>query len=447
LPSAVSMLAALGKLPAEKRQAIERVVAEAYDSGPSLAMVDADRGITNLHAPSDLIIDSSMPAAIRSSGQMWNANNERQDTKFVIPDSSYAALYAETVDSCREHGAFDPATMGSTSNVGLMAQGAEEYGSHDKTFEIDSRGTVRVVATSGEVLLSHEVAPGDIWRACQTKDAAIRDWVGLAARRARATGQPAVFWLDETRAHDVEVLRKVRDRLAQLDTEGLRIEILPVAEAARYTLSRVREGQDTITVTGNVLRDYLTDLFPILELGTSAEVLSIVPLISGGGLFETGAGGTAPDLTEQLVNENHLRWNSLGEFLAVAASLEFLAEVTDDPRARILGQALDEATGRLLETGKTPSEKPGELDTRGSHFYLAMYWAQALAQQTEDPRLAKTFGWLAERLADDEESIQGELNGVRDQPVELGGHYHVDRSQTDQIMRPSRTFNTVLAEF
>jgi isocitrate dehydrogenase len=442
-----SVLSALAKLPAEKREAIEKAINAAYDSGPSLAMVDSDRGITNLHVPSDVIIDASMPAAIRSSGQMWNANDEQQDAKFVIPDSSYAPLYAETVVFCREHGAFDPATMGSTSNVGLMAQRAEEYGSHDKTFEIASAGTVRVVDASGTELLSHGVAPGDIWRACQTKDAPIRNWVELAVRRARATAAPAVFWLDETRAHDAEVLRKVHDRLAELETDGLTIEVLPVAQAARYTLSRAWNGQDTITVTGNVLRDYLTDLFPILELGTSAKMLSIVPLMSGGGLFETGAGGTAPDLAERLVEENHLRWDSLGEFLALAASLEFLAEVTDNLGARVVGQALDEATGRLLEAGKSPSGKVGELDTRGSHFYLAMYWAQALAEQAEDGELAAVFEPLAQRLAENEETILGELNGAQGHRVELGGYYCLDRAKCDQVMRPSRTFNTALIEF
>jgi isocitrate dehydrogenase len=446
-----SVLTALSKLPAEKREAIEKAITATYESGPSLAMVDSDRGITNLHVPSDVIVDASMPAAIRSSGQMWNARGELQDAKFVIPDSSYAALYAETVDFCREHGAFDPTTMGTTPNVGLMAQKAEEYGSHDKTFEIAAAGTVRVVRNdgdgSGAVLLEHQVAEGDVWRACQTKDAPIRNWVELAVSRARATGAPAVFWLDETRGHDAEVLKKVREHLADADTHGLTIEILPVAEATRYTLERAKRGEDTISVTGNVLRDYLTDLFPIMELGTSAKMLSIVPLMNGGGLFETGAGGSAPKHVQQLVKENHLRWDSLGEFLALAVSLEFLAEKSDNPRAALLGTALDDATGKLLEDGKSPSRKVGELDNRGSHFYLALYWAQAMAEQTDDDELAKIFAPLAERLAADEATIVGELNGVQGTPVDLGGYYYVDKARTDEVMRPSPTFNAAVSEF
>ncbi len=343
--------------------------------GPALAMVDSDRGITNLHVPSDVIIDASMPAAIRSSGQMWNADGDQQDTKFVIPDHSYAPLYAETVDNCREYGAFDPATMGATSNVGLMAQAAEEYGSHDKTFEITDPGTVRVVDSDGATLLEHDVEAGDIWRMCQTKDAAIQDWVKLAVQRARATGAPAVFWLDETRPHDAELLRKVRPALEELDTDGLQIEVLDVAHATRFTLERARRGEDTISVTGNVLRDYLTDLFPILELGTSAKMLSVVPLLSGGGLFETGAGGSAPKHVQQFLKENHLRWDSLGEFLALGPSLELLAERTSNEGAKLLAETLDRATGRVLEENRSPSRKVGELDNRGSHFYLALYWA------------------------------------------------------------------------
>ncbi|MDT7675759.1 MAG: isocitrate dehydrogenase [Pseudonocardiales bacterium] len=443
-----SVLTALEKLPAEKRTAIEAAINSAYQSGPSLAMVDSDRGITNLHVPSDVIIDASMPAAIRSSGQMWNAGNQQQDAKFVIPDSSYAALYAETVDFCREHGAFDPTTMGTTPNVGLMAQKAEEYGSHDKTFEIAAAGTVRVVNTAdGSTLLEHEVEAGDIWRACQTKDAPIRNWVELAVSRARATGSPAVFWLDETRGHDAEVLKKVREYLAEQDTDGLTIEILPVGEATRYTLARAKAGEDTISVTGNVLRDYLTDLFPIMELGTSAKMLSIVPLMNGGGLFETGAGGSAPKHVQQLVKENHLRWDSLGEFLALAVSLEFLADKDDNPGAAVLGKALDDATGTLLENGQSPSRRVGELDNRGSHFYLALYWAQALAAQTENADLAKVFAPLAERLAADEDKIIGELSGVQGHPVELGGYYYVDKAKTDEIMRPSPTLNAAISEF
>jgi isocitrate dehydrogenase len=414
---------------------------------PGLAMVDSDRGITNLHVPSDVIIDASMPAAIRSSGQMWNAEGEQQDTKFVIPDHSYAPLYDEAVEHCKRHGAFDPATMGTTPNVGLMAQKAEEYGSHDKTFEIREAGHVRVVTEDGETLLEHEVQAGDIWRACQTKDAPIRDWVRLAVERARATGAPAVFWLDETRAHDAQLLSKVRPALAELETDGLQIEIMPVAEAARFTLERARRGEDTISVTGNVLRDYLTDLFPILELGTSAKMLSIVPLMDGGGLFETGAGGSAPKHVQQFLKENHLRWDSLGEFLALASSLEMLADKTDNPRARLLGQALDRATGRLLEDGRSPSRRVGELDNRGSHFYLALYWAQELADQDDDPDLAERFRPLAERLASAEEEIVGELGAAQGEPVDIGGYYRPDPAKVAAAMRPSQTFNGSLEEF
>jgi isocitrate dehydrogenase len=442
-----SVLTALEKLPAEKREAIEKAITATYDSGPPLAMVDSDRGITNLHVPSDVIVDASMPAAIRSSGKMWNADGELQDAKFVIPDSSYAALYAETVDFCREHGAFDPTTMGTVPNVGLMAQKAEEYGSHDKTFQIAAAGSVRVVDGAGAVLLQHEVAEGDIWRACQTKDTPIRNWVELAVSRARASGAPAVFWLDETRGHDAEVLKKVRAYLAEADTDGLTIEILPVAEATRYTLERAKRGEDTISVTGNVLRDYLTDLFPIMELGTSAKMLSIVPLMNGGGLFETGAGGSAPKHVQQLVKENHLRWDSLGEFLALAVSLEFLAAKDGNQQAELLGKALDDATGKLLENGKSPSRRAGELDNRGSHFYLALYWAQALAEQTDDTELAKTFTPLADRLAAVEETVVAELNGVQGRPVDLGGYYYIDKARADEVMRPSPTFNAALAEF
>jgi isocitrate dehydrogenase len=413
----------LGAVLAAASPEVTEAIKQALATGPALAMVDSDRGITNLHVPSDVIIDASMPAMIRTSGQMWNADGEQQDTKAVIPDSSYAALYAETIDFCREHGAFDPATMGTTPNVGLMAQKAEEYGSHDKTFEIATAGTMRVVNQAGDVLLEHDVEVGDIWRACQTKDAAIRDWVKLAVERARATGVPAVFWLDETRAHDAEVLKKVRAYLT--DTDGLQIEILPVAEATRFTLERAARGEDTIAVTGNVLRDYLTDLFPILELGTSAKMLSIVPLMNGGGLFETGAGGSAPKHVQQLLKENHLRWDSLGEFLALAVSLEKAG-------AGELAKALDAATGELLENGKSPSRRVGELDNRGSHFYLALYWAQAL-------------GWdLAEKLAADEEKIVAELGDVQGGSVDLGGYYWVDRDRADEVMRPSETFNAAI---
>ncbi len=412
--------------------------------GPALAMVDSDRGITNLHVPSDIIIDASMPAAIRACGQMWNADGKQQDTKFVIPDHSYAALYAETVADCRRHGAFDPTTMGTTPNVGLMAQAAEEYGSHDKTFEVTSTGTVRIVDSGGNTLIEHEVQAGDIWRACQTKDAPIRNWIELAIERARATGAPAVFWLDETRAHDRELLRKVRATLDQADTEGLQIEILPVAEATRFTLARARAGQDTISVTGNVLRDYLTDLFPILELGTSAKMLSIVPLMDGGGLFETGAGGSAPKHVQQFLAENHLRWDSLGEFLALAVSFEMLGEKTGNPRAKLLGETLDRATGRILDENRSPSRRTGELDNRGSHFYLALYWAQELATQTEDPDVAERFTAVAQTLADNEPQIVGELAEVQGEPVEIGGYYHADRELAGEAMRPSATLNAAL---
>jgi len=421
-------------------------VAAALAAGPSIAMVDSDKGITNLHAPSDVIVDASMPAAIRSSGQMWNSSGELQDCKYVIPDSSYAALYAETVDHCRAHGAFDPSTMGTTPNVGLMAQKAEEYGSHDKTFEIPSAGTVRVVDGERETLLEHEVDAGDIWRMCQTKDAPIQDWVRLAVDRARATGAPAVFWLDETRPHDAELLKKVRPALeTALAGENLRIEVMPVAEATRFTLERARAGADTISVTGNVLRDYLTDLFPILELGTSAKMLSIVPLMNGGGLFETGAGGSAPKHVAQLLKENHLRWDSLGEFLALAVSLEMLAEQTHNPRAKLLGETLDRATGRLLENGRSPSRRCGELDNRGSHFYLALYWAQELAGQADDEELAARFAAVAERLAADEEAIVAELAAVQGEPVDIGGYYRPDPARVHAVMRPSATLAAALA--
>jgi isocitrate dehydrogenase len=442
-----SVVSALGKLPADTREAIEKALTTTQESGPALAQVDSSRGITNLHVPSDVIIDASMPAAIRTSGQMWNADDQLQDTKYVIPDSSYAALYAETVEHCREHGAFDPATMGTTPNVGLMAQKAEEYGSHDKTFEITAPGTVRVVDTGGTVLLTHDVEVGDLWRGCQTKDAPIRDWVQLAVARARATGSPAVFWLDETRGHDAQVLGKVRAQLAELDVDGLEIEVMDVAAATRYTLDRARRGQDTISVTGNVLRDYLTDLFPILELGTSAKMLSIVPLMNGGGLFETGAGGSAPKHVQQLVKENHLRWDSLGEFLALSVSFEFLGEKTDNARAALLGTTLDAATATLLEQGRSPSRKVGELDNRGSHFYLALYWAQALAAQSGDADVAELFAPLAQRLADAEQTVVDELAAVQGDPVDLGGYYYVDKARTDEVMRPSATFNAALAEF
>jgi isocitrate dehydrogenase len=440
-----ALIGALDRLPDGEREAVKQAIVAAYEDGPALAMVDSDRGITNLHVPSDVIVDASMPAAIRASGQMWNAAGEQQDVKFVIPDHSYAALYAEAVDDCRAHGAFDPATMGTTPNVGLMAQAAEEYGSHDKTFEVAETGFIRVVRTDdGETLLEHAVSVGDIFRMCQTKDAPVRDWVALAVARARATGVPAVFWLDETRPHDAELLCKVRPELERLGTDGLQIEILDVAEATRFTLARARAGEDTISVTGNVLRDYLTDLFPILELGTSAKMLSIVPLMQGGGLFETGAGGSAPKHVRQFLAENHLRWDSLGEFLALAVSLEMLADKSANPRARLLGAALDRATGSVLENNRSPSRRTGELDNRGSHFYLALYWARELADQTEDAELAKRFAPLAQRLADAEETIVDELAAVQGSPVDVGGYYRPDPDRVAAAMRPSATFNEAL---
>ena len=389
---------AIEGLDDESRAAVQAAIDAAYRDGPALAMVDSDRGITNLHVPSDVIIDASLPAAIRSSGQMWNSDGELQDTKFVIPDHSYAAVYAEAIDDCREHGAFDPTIMGTTPNVGLMAQKAEEYGSHDKTFEIGADGQVRVVDEQGKTLLEHEVAAGDIWRMCQTKDAPVQDWVRLAVSRAQATGAPAVFWLDGDRPHDREILNKVRPALEEIGTADVELKILDPAAAARLTFERARAGQDTISVTGNVLRDYLTDLFPILELGTSAKMLSIVPLMSGGGLFETGAGGSAPKHVQQFTRENHLRWDSLGEFLALAVSLEMLADKHDNPRAMLLATTLDHATGRVLEENRSPSRKSGELDNRGSHFYLALYWAQALAEQAEDARAGRPLWRAGEAL-------------------------------------------------
>ena len=442
-----SVLAALEELPADERDAARRAVASALESGPAMAMVNSDKGITNLHVPSDVIIDASMPAMIRSSGKMWNAEGRLQDTKAVIPDSSYAAVYRETIDFCREHGAFDPSTMGTVPNVGLMARKAEEYGSHDKTFEVPAAGTVRVIDGEGRELTSHAVEEGDIWRMCNVKEAPVRDWVRLGVARARATGSPAIFWLDGTRAHDAELIGKVNAYLEEHDTDGLTIEIMAPAEATRHTLERLRAGEDTISVTGNVLRDYLTDLFPILELGTSAKMLSIVPLMQGGGLFETGAGGSAPKHVQQLVEENHLRWDSLGEFLALAVSLEHLADAADNPRAKVLATTLDAATGRLLAENRSPSRRVGELDNRGSHFYLALYWAEALAAQDEDAELAAHFAPLARRLASEEGTIVEELNGVQGSPVELGGYYHPDVDKCVAVMRPSATLNAALDAF
>ncbi len=442
-----NLVNALEGLGDDERATIEADLAAALAAGPDLAMVDSDRGITNLHVPSDVIIDASMPAMIRTSGQMWNADGQQQDTLAVIPDSSYAGLYQAVIDDCKAHGAYDPTTMGTVPNVGLMAQKAEEYGSHDKTFEIPTDGTVRVVDEAGTVLFEHQVEAGDIWRMCQVTDAAVRDWVRLAVSRARATGAPAVFWLDETRPHDAQIIAKVNAYLPDHDLTGVQTEILSPVEATRFSVERIRAGQDTISVTGNVLRDYLTDLFPILELGTSAKMLSIVPLMAGGGLFETGAGGSAPKHVQQFNAENHLRWDSLGEFLALVVSFEHLAEVTGDTRAQILGDALDAATAELLENGKSPSRKVHELDNRGSHFYLALYWAQALAAQDKDPDLAAAFGPLAQALADNEETIVSELNAVQGPAMDIGGYYFPDPALAAAAMRPSATFNRALADF
>jgi isocitrate dehydrogenase len=438
------VLARVGALPKEERAPIEADIAERLASGPALAMVDSDRGITNLHVPSDIIIDASMPPMIRDSGKMWNAAGELQDTLAVIPDSSYAGVYAAVVDDCRVHGAFDPSTMGSVANVGLMAQQAEEYGSHDKTFEIPVDGTVRVVDRDGNVVIAHSVHRGDIWRACQVKDAPVRDWVRLAVERGRLSGSHVVFWLDETRAHDAQLVAKVREYLLEHDTSGLTIEILAPADACRYSLERIRRGDDTISVTGNVLRDYLTDLFPILELGTSAKMLSIVPLMNGGGLFETGAGGSAPKHVQQFLRENHLRWDSLGEFLALAASIEFLARKTGNATAQVLAETLDRATGSVLDHRKSPSRKVHELDNRGSHYYLARYWAEELATQADAPELAARFAPVAEALAAGEDKIVRELNDVQGSPVDVGGYYFPDETLATAAMRPSSTLNAVI---
>ena len=439
-----SVLAAVGSLPVDRKMAIEAAIAEELAAGPALAMVDSDRGITNLHVPSDVIVDASMPAMIRTSGQMWNADGETQDTKAVIPDSSYAGVYQAVINDCRANGAYDPSTMGSVPNVGLMAQKAEEYGSHDKTFEVASAGVVRVVDQSGSTLLSHQVSAGDIWRMCTVKDAPIRDWVRLAVSRARATGAPAVFWLDSARAHDRELIAKVQTYLQDHDTSGLQIEIMSPVEATTFSIERIRRGLDTISVTGNVLRDYLTDLFPILELGTSAKMLSIVPLMNGGGLFETGAGGSAPKHVQQFENENYLRWDSLGEFLALAVSFEHLSVVTGDRRPGLLAETLDTATGSVLENDRSPARRVGGLDNRGSHFYLAMYWAQELAAQTENPEIAGRFAPLAAALTGAEATIVAELAAVQGSSIDVGGYYQPDVEKASAAMRPSATFNAAL---
>ncbi|MFE3792669.1 NADP-dependent isocitrate dehydrogenase [Streptomyces goshikiensis] len=438
-----TILNGLGALP--DADAIKASFDAEIAEGPALAMVDSDKGITNLHVPSDVIVDASMPAMIRTSGHMWGPDGKEADTLAVLPDSSYAGVYQAVIDDCRAHGAFDPATMGSVPNVGLMAQKAEEYGSHDKTFEIAAAGTVRLVDAEGNTVLEQEVAAGDIFRACQTKDAPIQDWVKLAVTRARATGVPAVFWLDEGRAHDAQLIAKVKTYLAEHDTQGLTIEILSPVKATAYSLERIRRGEDTISVTGNVLRDYLTDLFPILELGTSAKMLSVVPLMNGGGLFETGAGGSAPKHVQQLVKENYLRWDSLGEFLALAVSFEHLATTTGNARAQVLADTLDRATGTFLNEDKSPSRKLGGIDNRGSHFYLALYWAQELARQTDAPKLAAAFDPLAKTLAESEDKIVAELIAVQGSPAEIGGYYQPDAAKAAAIMRPSATFNQAIA--
>ena len=440
-----NVLDAIATLPQEQRSPIEADIQAALENGPDLAMVNSDKGITNLHVPSDVIIDASMPAMIRTSGQMWNNAGKPQDTKAVIPDSSYAAIYQETIEFCKQHGAFDPTTMGSVPNVGLMAQKAEEYGSHDKTFEIPAAGIVKVTDDSGATIFEHNVEAGDIWRMCQVKDAPIRDWVKLAVTRARAMNAPAVFWLDKDRAHDAQLIEKVNHYLKDHDTTGLQVEILSPGEATKFTLDRIKDGKDTLSVTGNVLRDYLTDLFPILELGTSAKMLSIVPLMNGGGLFETGAGGSAPKHVQQFVEENHLRWDSLGEFLALAVSLEHFSDVAENPKAKILSQALDLATEKLLDEGKSPSRKAGEIDNRGSHFYLALYWAQALADQDTDAELKERFGTLAKALSENEAAIAKQLTDIQGKPVEIDGYYLPSEEKVEAAMRPAKLLNELLA--
>ncbi|MCX6958803.1 MAG: NADP-dependent isocitrate dehydrogenase, partial [Verrucomicrobia bacterium] len=432
-------------LPADQKALIEADIQEILSKGPAVAMVNSDKGITNLHVPSDVIVDASMPAMIRAGGKMWDAAGKTQDTLAVIPDSCYAGVYQAVIDFCKARGALDPKTMGSVPNVGLMAQAAEEYGSHNKTFEIPAAGVVRVTDAGGKVLLESAVEAGDIWRACQTKDAPIQDWVKLAVNRARATGDPAVFWLDEKRAHDAQLIAKVRTYLADHDTIGLDIRILAPAEACTLSLERIVQGKDTISVTGNVLRDYLTDLFPILEVGTSAKMLSIVPLMNGGGLFETGAGGSAPKHVQQFLEENYLRWDSLGEFFALAPSFEHISETFGNPKAKILAETLDAATGKFLENDKSPGRKLGTIDNRGSHFYIALYWAQALAAQTQDSELKALFTQIAEKLTANEAKIVGELNAVQGKPVDVGGYYLPDEAKANAALRPSETLNAIIA--
>jgi len=439
-----NVLSNLDELSKEKKSEILADIVKIYENGPGLAMVNSDKGITNLHVPSDIIIDASMPAMIRTSGKMWNAKGELQDTKAVIPDSSYAGVYAETIEFCKKHGAFDPTTMGTVPNVGLMAQKAEEYGSHDKTFEIAADGKVQVINQNGDILIEHTVEEGDIWRMCQTKDLPIQDWVKLAVTRARASKTPAVFWLDENRAHDAEIIKKVTTYLKNHDTSGLDLRILSPVEATRFTLERIVKGEDTISVSGNVLRDYLTDLFPILEVGTSAKMLSIVPLMNGGGLFETGAGGSAPKHVDQFIEENHLRWDSLGEFLALAVSLEHLGTSTNNEKALILAETLDEATDTFLDNNRSPSRKVGELDNRGSHFYLAKYWADGLANQNKNEELKNEFAKIAEELSKNEAKIVAELNDIQGKPVNIGGYYFPNEELVVNAMRPNATLNAIL---
>jgi len=441
------VFAKLDDLKTEDRVAVERAIQEVYAAGPDLAMVNSDKGITNLHVPSDVIIDASMPAMIRTSGQMWDAKGETRDTVAVIPDRSYAGVYAATIDFCKENGALDPVTMGSVSNVGLMAKKAEEYGSHDKTFEFPATGTIEIVDVQGNVLLSQSGEQGDIFRACQTKDAPIRDWVKLAVNRARATNTPAVFWLDPHRSHDQRIQAKVETYLQDHDTEGLELLMLSPIEATQFSLKRIVQGLDTISVTGNVLRDYLTDLFPILEVGTSAKMLSIVPLMNGGGLFETGAGGSAPKHIQQLMEENYLRWDSLGEFLALGVSLEHLSQVANNPVAQVLADTLDEATARFLDEDKSPTRRLGGIDNRGSHFYLALFWAESLRDQTADATLAEAFKPLADGLAANEATIVEELIAVQGQPVDLGGYYRPNSEKAGKAMRPSSTLNALIDRF
>ena len=438
------LYAKIKTLPDDQRKAIEADIQAVYQKRPPMAMVNSDKGITNLHVPSDIIIDASMPPVIRDSGKMWGPDGKAADAKCVIPDGSYAPVYHEVVEFCKKHGAFDPKTMGSIPNVGLMAQAAEEYGSHDKTFKVPGNGTMRVVDASGKTLLEHKVEEGDIWRMCQVKDAPIQDWVKLAVNRAKATGAPAIFWLDKTRAHDAELIKKVNQYLPKHDTKGLDIQIMSPAEATRFSLERLKAGKDTISVTGNVLRDYLTDLFPILEIGTSAKMLSIVPLLNGGGLFETGAGGSAPKHVQQFQEEGYLRWDSLGEFLALAASLEHLGKAFNNSAAKILADTLDKANAIFLESNKSPARKVGEIDNRGSHFYLALYWAQALAEQTEDKSLAARFAKVAKQMADNEDKINGELLAAQGKPVDIGGYYHPDDAKAKKAMRPSPTLNAIV---